>query len=206
MKLFFLLVYSIIWISCNRQSKEPSSNIIIGRDTNVFRPEVANPYVSQDISPVDISYYPVDYPVQKMTDPSIPLPVARIIYSRPQRQGRSIFGSLLKFGEPWRLGANEATEIELFQTVRSGKQTLNKGRYILYCIPQADKWTIHFNTNIYSWGLTQHKEQDVYTIEVPVQKIVNPLEYFTIVFQKTDAGADVIFAWDEVEARLPLIF
>jgi hypothetical protein len=63
MKLFFLLVYSIIWISCNRQSKEPSSNIIIGRDTNVFRPEVANPYVSQDISPVDISYYPVDYPV-----------------------------------------------------------------------------------------------------------------------------------------------
>jgi hypothetical protein len=46
----------------------------------------------------------------------------------------------------------------------------------------------------------------VYAIEVPVQKIVNPLEYFTIVFQKTDAGADVIFAWDEVEARLPLIF
>jgi hypothetical protein len=206
MKLILLLCYFLLFISCNRQTKEPSSNITIARDTNNYRPEVANPYVSQDISPVDISYYPVDYPIQKMTNPSIPLPVARIIYSRPHRQGRTIFGNLIKFGEPWRLGANEATEIELFQNVRSGNKNLSKGRYILYCIPEQDKWTIVFNNNVYSWGITQHKEHDAYSIDIPVKKISNPLEYFTIVFQKTDSGADIVFAWDASEARLPLIF
>jgi hypothetical protein len=45
--------------------------------------------------------------------------VARLIYSRPTKNGRVIFGDLLEYGKVWRLGANEATEIEFFNMLKS---------------------------------------------------------------------------------------
>ena len=52
-----------------------------------------------DKSPMDMSYYPVGYPVlkfqNKVTDPL----VMRIIYSRPQLNGRKVFGELQKLGD-----------------------------------------------------------------------------------------------------------
>mgnify|MGYP003694383693 CR=1 FL=1 len=57
---------------------------------------------------MDMSYFPVNYSQKKMTHDITTLPVMRVIYSRPHRQGRTIFGNLLKYGERWRLGANEA--------------------------------------------------------------------------------------------------
>ena len=63
-----------------------------------------------DKSPMDMSYYPVDYPVLKISDKVADSPAARIIYGRPQKNGRPIFGNLVEYGQVWRLGANEATE------------------------------------------------------------------------------------------------
>lgn len=42
-------------------------------------------------------------------------PMLRIIYSRPQKNGRGIFGELVPYGKVWRTGANEATEITLYE-------------------------------------------------------------------------------------------
>src|SRR5688572_26880365 len=81
-------------------------------DSPLVKRGAANPYAPIDFSPLDISYFPTEYPKLKMSKATTEPPLARVIYSRPQKQGRTIFGSLLKWGEPWRLGANEATEIE----------------------------------------------------------------------------------------------
>ncbi len=62
-----------------------------------------------DKSQLDMCYYPVNYPVLKIQDKITEPLVARIIYSRPQKNGRQIFGELVTYGEVWRLGANEAT-------------------------------------------------------------------------------------------------
>ena len=69
-----------------------------------------------------------------------------ISYSRPSVRGRLIFGSkeqgaLQPYGEYWRLGANEATEIEFFKDVEINRKKIKKGRYTVYAIPYADKWT-----------------------------------------------------------------
>ncbi|HRQ50042.1 MAG TPA: DUF2911 domain-containing protein, partial [Agriterribacter sp.] len=61
-----------------------------------------------DKSPLDIVYYPPEYPKLKMIGKMPSPPVFRVIYSRPQKNGRKIFGSVVKYGEHWRLGANEA--------------------------------------------------------------------------------------------------
>jgi len=84
-----------------------------------------------DKSPMDISYFPNRYPVLKIQDKVTEPPVARVIYSRPQKNGRVIFGELIEYGKVWRLGANEATEIEFFRDVKINDNKIKKVRYSL---------------------------------------------------------------------------
>ncbi len=166
----------------------------------------ANPFAPVDVSPMDIAYFPEDYPIAKMTNPDIGPPKARIIYSRPHKQGRAVFGSLLKYGEHWRLGANEATELELFSDAVIQNTNVAKGRYMLYSIPQAGNWIIVFNRNVYSWGLKQDTARDVHRFTIPMEQAPAPIEFYTMAFQKTDTGAALLMAWDNAMARLPISF
>src|ERR1700744_4779110 len=100
---------------------------------------------SLDSSPLDISYYPVDYPVLKVQEKVNEPLIARVVYSRPQKRGRKLFGDLVAYGQVWRLGANEATELEFFQDVKIDKKPVKKGRYTLYALVDADKWTLILN-------------------------------------------------------------
>ena len=79
-----------------------------------------------DKSPMDMSYYPVNYPILKIQN-KVTEPLAiRVIYSRPQLNGRKVFGGLQEYGEVWRLGANEATEIEFFKDVTINNKKIKK--------------------------------------------------------------------------------
>jgi hypothetical protein len=164
----FMLLAGII--SCNDTSSSSSSSStprprILPKDSNIISGEMANPYVSVDLSPMDMVWLPVDYPKLTVKRSS---PVARVIYSRPHKQNRKIFGNLVKYGERWRLGANEATEIELFRPITIQEKTVAKGRYVLYCIPEVDRWTIVFNSNLFCWGLNLDSSKDVYRFTIPV--------------------------------------
>lgn len=199
-------IFLIGLISCNDTATSSSASSlprpkILPKDSTIVNGEMANPYVPVDVSPMDMAWLPVDYP--KLTVKKS-LPVARVIYSRPHKQGRKIFGNLVKYGERWRLGANEATEIELFIPIKIQNKTVPKGRYILYCIPQTDNWTIVFNRNLNSWGLNLDPSKDVYRFTIPAQTKNQSVEYFSMVFQPTSGGADLVMAWDNVEARLPI--
>lgn len=161
---------------------------------------------SLDKSPMDMSYYPAGYPIQKIQNKITEPLVMRIIYSRPQLNGRKIFGELEKFGEVWRLGANEATEIEFFKDVTINNKRIAKGRYTLYCIPNPDKWTIIVNRDTDIWGAFKYDPaKDVVRMDVPVTKNEST-EALTIVFDKTDAGANMVMYWDDVKASLPIAF
>lgn len=207
MKYSFGLLVLFCLVSCgDRPSQANVKQIILTKDSNLIKNDPVNPYVPVDVSPMDMSYLPADYPILKMTGKTTREPVARVVYSRPHRQGRKIFGNLLKYGEPWRLGANEATEIEVFQPLTIQHKIVPKGRYILYCIPQADHWTIIFNSNLYSWGLKADPKKDLYKFNVPVKVKDMSVEYFSMEFENTASGADLVMAWDDTEARLPVQF
>ena len=207
MKAILGLIVLIGIASCNEHKSQPSPRpALVPKDSALLKTDSSNPYASVDVSPMDMSYFPQDYPVQKMAARSMPPPVARVIYSRPHRQGRRIFGSLLKYGEPWRLGANEATEIEFFQPVSINNKRVGKSKYVMYAIPYQDKWTIVLNSNLNTWGLTPNAKDDVFRFDVPIQITNQPVEFFSMVFQKTGSGADLVMAWDTVVARLPIQF
>jgi hypothetical protein len=160
-----------------------------------------------DKSPMDMSYFPVGYPVSKIQDKPLEPLVARVIFSRPQKNGRTIFGDLLEYGKVWRMGANEATEIEFFQNVRIGGVRVKKGRFTLYCIPYADKWTMIINRETDTWGSFKYDEnKDVTRLDVPVQRLAEPLENFVMTFEKSATGAYLVIAWDTIKVNLPITF
>jgi hypothetical protein len=187
--------------------------------TQTIQPDVAkqviaaaNPFAEVDKSPVDISYYPVNYPKQLMDGNDSATLTARVIYSRPHKINRQIFSnegppkSILHYGDYWRLGANEATEIEFFKNVTVNNKKVQKGRYIIYCIPFVQSWTLVLSRHLFSFGLHQKPELDVMKFEIPVEHTNYNIEDFTIVFEKSPTGANLIMAWGNVKAQLPLSF
>jgi len=207
---FSLLLFCFFLIACNDTYKNKSEavNRIPITDSANFNNDAnkINPYSPIDISPMDMSYYPADYPKLKMTKSISTPPMARVIYSRPHLQGRKLFVDLLKYNEPWRLGANEATELDLYKNVTIQNRKIKAGRYVLYCIPDVDKWTIVLNSNIDSWGLHSDETKDIARFIIPSGHTNNSIEYFTIVFEKTGNNVELVMAWDNVEARLPISF
>ena len=101
---------------------------------------------------MDMSYYPTNYPVLKIQDKNTEPLTARVIYSRPKKEGRTIFGGLVEYGKVWRLGANEATEVEFYQKVNIGGKKIAKGRYTLYAIVNESSWTFIVNKETDTWG------------------------------------------------------
>lgn len=169
---------------------------------------VAQPQlISLDRSPMDMAYCPNDYPILRIQHKATVPPEARIIYSRPQKNGRVVFGELVEYSKVWRLGANEATEIDLYEDARVGDKKLKKGRYTMYAIPQPDKWTIIFNKATDTWGAFQYDDQkDVVRVDAPTGELKDPVEVFTMEFEKEGDTDSLIMAWDNVKVTLPFTF
>jgi hypothetical protein len=195
----------MLWIlaGCDQKTPSGSNQVTI---TPSVTPAQNEKSIQQgfDKSPMDMIYYPVDYPKLKMQG-NVPEPlIARVIYSRPQRNNRTIFGDLIKYGSIWRLGANEATEIEFFRDVVINNQKVLKGRYVLYCIPQETNWTLVLNNDLYAWGLKIDSTKDAYKFNIPVAKTRFPYEVFTMEFEKAGKGAQLTMEWDSLKAALPI--
>lgn len=156
-----------------------------------------------DKSPMDISYDPANFPILKMRGQASGEPLARLVYSRPQKKGRDIFGQEVKYNEVWRLGANESTELELFKNATIGGKKVPKGRYTLYCIPTETKWTIIVSKENYTWGsFTYKSDKDVTRFDVPVQKNSDITEALTMYFDNNN----LVILWDYVKATVPVTF
>jgi len=160
---------------------------------------------AMDKSPMDMAYFPADYPILKTQNKATTPPVARVVYSRPQKDHRTVFGGLVEYNKVWRLGANEATEIEFFKDVTIAGKKIAKGRYTLYAIPTETNWTLILNKDTDAWGAFIYDEKkDVLRTSVPVQTLSTPVEAFSMNFNKTDKGMDLFIAWDNVSVTLPI--
>lgn len=160
-----------------------------------------------DKSSLDISYYPANFPILKIQDKVTEPLVMRIIYSRPQKNGRDVFGNLVEYGQVWRIGANEATEIEFFRDIMLGKTKIKKGRYTLYAITNPDKWTIILNRDTDTWGSFKYDpKKDVVRYDVKPETASENVETFSMYFEKSTGGASLIIQWDTVRTKVPFSF
>ena len=193
-----------------REIDENMVHLVVAWDkTKVAIPVTLNPAVfsGMDVSPMDQASYPPRSAFRNYAegDERNMTPQIKVVYSRPQKKGRKIFGELLPYGEVWRIGANESTEISIYQDVKVAGQDLQAGRYALYAEVGESEWTFIFSTDLPAWGNANRDEsKDVLKVTVPSSSMETTLEALTIIFEGEGNDAKLVVAWDNTRTELPI--
>lgn len=131
----------------------------------------------------------------------------KITFSQPQKKGRKIFGDLVPYGQVWRTGANEATELTTTKDIMLNDVLLKAGTYSLFTIPHKEKWTIIINGDVGLWGAYNYNpSKDLWRFEVPVAPNDKVYEAFTIAIEHRNELAEVLLLWDDVKVSFPVKF
>ena len=134
----------------------------------------------------------------------------KTVYYQPYKKGRVVFGkaedgALQPFGVYWRLGANDATTIEINQEVSFGGEPLKAGKYAIYAFPGENNWQIGVNSKSNNWGAAEpDHDYDVLMIMVPVTYSDEIIEQFKITFEATAQGAEMVLKWDTSVVKIPI--
>ncbi|WP_394992340.1 DUF2911 domain-containing protein [Emticicia sp.] len=165
-----------------------------------------------DKSPMDMAYYPDNFAHDRKFAPKLigDMPaIVRVTYSRPAKKEREVFGTkIVPYGEVWRLGANESTEIKFYQDVMIQGKKVKAGTYSLFAIPNATEWTIILNKDLDFWGAYSYNAaNDILRVNVPVKKTEEVVESFSIQCIKGgDKDTIMKMAWDTTLIELPISF
>lgn len=125
-------------------------------------------------------------------------------YSRPSARGRRIFGDLLAYGEPWRLGANSATTIEFDGPVVIEGTKMAAGAYSMFAIPHQESWEIILNKNTKLWGNSRDEKEDALRIKVKAEPS-EFIETLTITFDDVkDDKALMSIRWEKTRVSVQL--
>lgn len=150
-----------------------------------------------DKSPHDIAYYRTN---------KISPPLIKVLYGRPQKKGRKIFGSLIPYDQIWRVGADEATEIKFYEDVLFGDEKVKAGTYVLYAIPNEKEWTLILSSNLDVWGTYEYESKfDVVRVKAKVG-FAESVESFSIGFKQKPKHVNMILGWDHTRVTLPITF
>lgn len=147
----------------------------------------------------------------------------KVTYGRPYIRGRQIFGTptdtatfLVPYGELWRTGANEATELTTSAALLVAGRRLEAGTYAIFTVPGANTWAVRFSPQLGLDGTSRFDEatgqfgpgydaeQDVLRVVVSSTGTDDIVDQFTVEFERTTTGADLVLRWERTVVRLPL--
>ena len=147
----------------------------------------------------------------------------KVTYGRPYVRDRDVFGDpadggtyLVPFGELWRTGANEATEITVTRPVLIAGKRLEAGTYSIFTVPGASNWTVRFNTGLGMDGTgrldaetgqftrSYDEGDDLLVVEVPSGSLPADVDQFTIAFETAEGGVHMVLSWERTEVRIPI--
>ena len=135
-----------------------------------------------------------------------------VIYSRPYKNGRLIFGSqdegaLVPFRNYWRTGANAATTFETSNDIVFNDQKLKAGKYRLYTTPNVETWKVMLNSEADKFFAISEPDysKDILSTKVPSRSDIEiPVEQFTINFSQDSTGYKMNLVWDKTMVSIPL--
>ena len=118
-----------------------------------------------------------------------------ISYGRPALQGRDMIG-MAKTGMVWRLGMDEATEIQSSGTLVVAGKELKPGKYSLWAKKTGDtQWILAFHPETGMWGDPPMQTGYVAQLPLSLSKVSNPAERLTIAVADKGGDAAVTIHW-----------
>ena len=130
-----------------------------------------------------------------------------ISYSRPSMRGRKIFGDVLAYGKVWRTGANAPTKIKTGEELEIGGQKVKAGEYVLYTIPNKDKWEVVLSTGAGTWTADGYpRENDVARFMVKATTLEAVVQTFTIAITDITLNTCKIeLSWERARIVIPVV-
>lgn len=120
-----------------------------------------------------------------------------IVYSRPSRRGRTIFGGVVPFDAVWRTGANAATMFTTDADLAMNGTTIPKGSYTLWTLPTRSGATLILNKQTGQWGTEYDAAQDLARIPLQVTRLPEQVERFTIAVEPAGNGGTLTYSWGD---------
>jgi hypothetical protein len=133
-----------------------------------------------------------------------------VTYGRPYTvkpgttEARTIWGGLVPYGEPWRLGADEATLLITQKPLVIEGKTIPAGAYTLYMIPQEkDTSQLAFSTQLGGWGIPVDTSHDVARVDLTKTDLDKTVDQFTMTVGRSSSGGELKLMWEKAEFSVP---
>lgn len=113
---------------------------------------------------------------------------------------------MLKYGEAWRIGANESTEVLFMTDVVFGGTPVKAGRYSLIIIPTENEWVLKLNTVLDGWGNYGYDAtQDLASISAAVNKGDKEVENLSMaLYEASEKVIHLKIGWGTHSAEFPI--
>jgi hypothetical protein len=134
-----------------------------------------------------------------------------IVYGRPfskdpkSDQIRKIWGTLVPYDKPWRMGADEATLLITQMPIAMGETTIPAGAYTLYFLPvENGPSKLVVSKQLGQWGMTYDEKQDFARINADKQALDPPASQFTMAVEKNPTGGgNIKLMWENTQFVIP---
>jgi hypothetical protein len=126
-----------------------------------------------------------------------------ILYSRPMKRGRVIFGNIVPWNQVWRTGANAATQFTTSAALMFGSTVVPAGKYTLWSLPTQTGAKLIINSQTGQWGTDYDQSKDLARLDMTQAMLSTPVEEFTMAIVPQGAGGVLKFSWDDREYSIP---
>ncbi len=135
-----------------------------------------------------------------------------IVYSRPYSKApgtnevRKIWGTLVPFGQVWRLGANEATLLITPQPITIGNVDVPAGTYSLFMLPQENGVSkLIINKQFGQLGNQHDEKQDLGRADMTKSALPETLGQLAIMITPNATGGGALAVkWENSQFTVPI--
>jgi hypothetical protein len=135
-----------------------------------------------------------------------------ITYGRPYTKDpstgapRVIWGGIVQWDSPYRLGADEATTFVTQQPIMVGSALVPAGAYTLYEIPsETGTSKLAISTNVGEWGVPVEVTHDLARVDLKKEVLDKPVNQLTLAIEKDGNGGGVLkIMWETTQFSVAL--
>lgn len=129
----------------------------------------------------------------------------KVVYGAPYINERDIFGGLVPYGQVWRTGANESTEITFTSDVIFGGADVKTGTYSVFSVPGETEWQIILNKDLGMWGHYNYKDaSDLVRVKGMVSALAEAIDPMRIQLKNEEETVHFILSWAKTAVSVPI--
>ena len=119
---------------------------------------------------------------------------------------RKVWGELVPWDKPYRLGADEATLLVLQRPLVVGTTLVPAGAYTLYLVPsQTGPSRLAISTDIGKWGIPVDEGNDLARVDLKADTLPSPVDQLTMAIDKSPEGGAVLkISWETMQFSVAL--